>query len=49
MAYFVPNKTTVILPYDARGTTIFGAKLKVGDAKCFIFFTFCNVIWFWEL
>ena len=22
---------------------------KLGDTRCFIFFTFCNVKWFWEL
>ena len=49
MAYFVQNKTTLILPGDVGGTIIFGAKLEVGDTKCFIFFTFYNVIWFWEL
>ena len=40
MAYFVQIKTTIILPGDARGTTIFGAKLEVGDTKCFHIFHF---------
>ena len=39
-AYFVQTKTSIILPGDAWRTTIFGAKLEVGDKKCFIIFHF---------
>ena len=46
---FCSKQETVILHGDARRTTIFCAKLKAGDTNCFTFFTFCYVIWFWEL
>ena len=36
-AYFVQKQTTIILHSDARGTTIFGAKLEVGDKMFHIF------------
>ena len=54
------SKITQLLPYLATlhelqaschvgcRRPIFGANWKIGDTKCLIFFTFCNLIWFWE-